>query len=91
MRRLKNVVTFIQTILSFVLSRNIINIYNDIASKYGNFYIVLWYLQAGLYKSFFKFKENVPKYGRTMINSFLGTVGAICSGTYNLCRNVLIH
>ena len=35
-RRLKNVVTFVQTILSFVLSRKIINIYNDIARKYGN-------------------------------------------------------
>ena len=34
-RRLKNVI-FIQTILSFVLSRKIINIYNDIARKYGN-------------------------------------------------------
>ena len=34
-RRLKNVI-FIQTILSFVLSRKIINIYNDIAQKYGN-------------------------------------------------------
>ena len=36
MRRLKNVVIFIQTILSFVLSRKIINIYNNIARKYGN-------------------------------------------------------
>ena len=35
-RRLKNVVIFFQTILSFVLSRKIINIYNDIARKYGN-------------------------------------------------------
>ena len=35
-RRLKNVVTFIQTVLSFVLSRKIINIYNDISRKYGN-------------------------------------------------------
>ena len=34
--RLKNVVIFIQTILSFVLSRKIINIYNNIARKYGN-------------------------------------------------------
>ena len=34
-RRLKNVI-FIQTILSFVLSRKIINIYNDIAWKYEN-------------------------------------------------------
>ena len=33
---LKNVVIFIQTILNFVLSRKIINIYNDIAQKYGN-------------------------------------------------------
>ena len=35
-RRLKNVVIFIEAILSFVLSRKIINIYNDIARKYGN-------------------------------------------------------
>ena len=35
-RRLKNVVIFIKAILSFVLSRKIINIYNDIARKYGN-------------------------------------------------------
>ena len=35
-RRLKNVIIFVQTILSFVLSRKIINIYNDIARKYEN-------------------------------------------------------
>ena len=35
-RRLKNVVIFIQTILSFVLSRRIINICNDITWKYEN-------------------------------------------------------
>ena len=35
-RRLKNVVIFIQTILNFVLSRKIVNIYNDFARKYGN-------------------------------------------------------
>ena len=34
--RLKNVVHFIQTILSFVLSRKITNIYNNIAQKHGN-------------------------------------------------------
>ena len=34
-RHLKNVI-FIQIILSFALSRKIINIYNDIAQKYGN-------------------------------------------------------
>ena len=33
---LKRVVIFNQTILSFVLSRKIINIYNGIAQKYGN-------------------------------------------------------
>ena len=33
---LKNVVIFIETILSLVLSRKIINIYNNIAWKYGN-------------------------------------------------------
>ena len=35
-RRLKNVVIFIQRILSFVPSRKIVNICNDIARKYGN-------------------------------------------------------
>ena len=35
-RPLKNVVIFIQTIFSFVLSRKIINIYNDITRKYEN-------------------------------------------------------
>ena len=33
---LKNVVIFMKTILRFVLSQKIINIYNDIAHKYGN-------------------------------------------------------
>ena len=36
MHRLKNVVIVFQTILSFVLSRKIVNIYNDFARKYGN-------------------------------------------------------
>ena len=35
-RHLKNVLIFIQTVLSFVLSIKIINIYNDIARKYRN-------------------------------------------------------
>ena len=34
-RRLENVAVFTQTILRFVLSRKIINIYNDIARRYG--------------------------------------------------------
>ena len=36
MQRLKNIVVFIQTSWSFVLSRKIINIYNDISHKYRN-------------------------------------------------------
>ena len=35
-RRLKNIVIFLQTILRFVLSRKIINVYNDLVRKYGN-------------------------------------------------------
>ena len=34
-RRFESVVIFIQTILSFALSRKLINIYNNIAPKYG--------------------------------------------------------
>ena len=44
-----------------------------------------------LCKRFLKFKENVPKYGITTNNSFSGIVGTICSGTYNLSKNFLIH
>ena len=44
-RRLKYVVIFIQTVLSFMLSRKIINIDNDIAWKYGNTYS--FYIQRG--------------------------------------------
>ena len=36
MHRLKNVVIFFQTIISFVLSRKIINIYNDLVRKHGS-------------------------------------------------------
>ena len=35
-RRLKNVVIFFQTIISFVLSRKIINIYKDLVRKHGS-------------------------------------------------------
>ena len=33
---LKNLVIFIETILGFALSGKIVNIYDDIARKYGN-------------------------------------------------------
>ena len=36
MRCFKNALTFNQTILNFMLSRKIVNIYNDIARKYQN-------------------------------------------------------
>ena len=35
-RHLKDIAIFFQTILSLVLSRKIINIYNDIVRKYEN-------------------------------------------------------
>ena len=35
-RHFKNVVTFSQAILGFLLSKKIINIYNDLARKYAN-------------------------------------------------------
>ena len=35
-RRLRNVVIFLETTLNFLPSRKIINIYNDLAQKYGN-------------------------------------------------------
>ena len=44
MSRLKNVVIFIEIILSFVLSRKIINLYNDIAHKYGNVLVIYIYI-----------------------------------------------
>ena len=37
-RRLKNII-FFQRILSFVLCRKLINIYNDLARKHGNFMV----------------------------------------------------
>ena len=48
-------------------------------------------LLTTLYKRFLKFRENVPKNGRTTSNSFFGTVSTICLETYNLSRNFLIH
>ena len=55
-RRLKIVVIVIQTILSFVLSRKIINNYNDIAPKYGN--VTVKDFQKYEY---LEYKKNKPK------------------------------
>ena len=38
-------------------------------------------LLTALHKRFLKFKENVPKNGRTTSNSFFGTVSTICLAT----------
>ena len=39
-------------------------------------------LLTALYKRFLKFKENIPKNGRTTSNSFFGTVSTICLQFY---------
>ena len=62
-RRLKNVVIFVQTILSFVLSRKIINIYNDIARKYGNVTV----------KDFRKYEKLEYKKNKLKLAIFLAT------------------
>ena len=46
-------------------------------------------LLADLYKSFLKFKKNVPKNGRTSNKSLLGTVDTICLGMHNLSKKFL--
>ena len=63
-RRLKNIVIFIQ-FLSFGLSRKIINIYNDIAQKYGN-------LTVKDFRKFEKleYKKNKLKLDIDFLNSY---------------------
>ena len=63
-RRLKNVVIFIQTILSSVLSRKIINIYNDIAWKYGNVRVKDFRKYEKL-----EYKKNQLKLGIVFLNN----------------------
>ena len=57
-RRSKNIITFIQTISSFVLSWKIINIYNDIARRYGN----------AIVRDFRKFKKLEHKNNKLKLN-----------------------
>ena len=64
MCRLKNVVIFIQTILSFVLSRKIINIYNDITQKYGNVTVKNFWKYEKL-----EYKKNKLKLGIDFLNN----------------------
>ena len=63
-RRLKNVATFTQTILSFVLSRKIINICNDIAQKYGNATVSIFRKYGKL-----EYKKNKLKLDIDFLNS----------------------
>ena len=46
---------------------------------------------TNLHKRFLKFKENLPKYGSATNNFFLGTVGTIYVGRYNLSKKILLH
>ena len=57
--RLKDVIIFIQTILSFVLSRKIINIFSDIACTYGNVTVKVFRKYETLEKKKNKFKLDI--------------------------------
>ena len=61
MCRLKNAI-FIQTILSFVLSRKVIKIYNDIARKYGNVTVFRKYEKL-------EYKKNKLKFDIDFLNN----------------------
>ena len=63
-RCLKNVVIFIQTILNFVLSRKVINIYNDIARKYENITVKDFRKYEKL-----EYKKNKLKLGINFLNN----------------------
>ena len=63
-RRLKNVIIFIQTILRSVLSRKIINMYNDIAGKYGNVPVKDFRKYEKL-----EYKKNKPKLHIDFLNN----------------------
>ena len=65
MRPLKSVNIFFQTILSFVLSRKIINIYKDIARKYGNITVK----DFRKYKKL-EYKKNKLKLGINFLNNY---------------------
>ena len=60
-RRLKNVI-FFQTILSFVLSRKILNIYNNIARKYANVTVKdFWKYEQLEYKKTTKIRHRLSQ------------------------------
>ena len=63
-RRLKNVVIFMEAILSFVLSRKIINAYNDIAQRYRNVTVKDFWKYEKL-----EYKENKLKLDISFLNN----------------------
>ena len=64
MHRLKNVVIFFQTIISFVLSRKIINIYNDLVRKHGSVTVKDFHKYEKL-----EYKKNKLKLDITFLNN----------------------
>ena len=62
--RLKNVAIFIQTILNLVVSKNVINIYNNIALKYGNITVKDFRKYEKL-----EYKKNKLKLGTDFLNN----------------------
>ena len=63
--RLKNVFIFFETILSFVLSRKNINIYNDLARKQGNVTVNDFHKYEKL-----KYKKNKLKLDIDFLNNW---------------------
>ena len=63
MRSWKNVVIFFLTVISFALSKKIINIYNDLAQKHGNVTVTDFhkYENLGYKKNKLKLDINFPK------------------------------
>ena len=86
-RRLKNVVIFIQTILSFVLPRKIINIYNNIARKYGNVTVKDFQKYEKL-----KYKKNKRKLDIDFLNNCkqLGMYPKFNKDTLSICKDSFV-
>ena len=78
-RRLKNVVIFFQTILSFVLSRKIINIYNDLAWKHENVTVKDFYKNEKL-----EYKKNKLKLDIDFINNWKQLLGVQLSASFTV-------
>ena len=68
--RLKNVAIFIQTVLSLLLSRKVINIYKDIAWKYGNITVKNFQQYEKAQKKYqLEYKKNKLKLDMDFLNN----------------------